>query len=182
MRPQEIRRPRVSRQEGRIPGREAPDPERRTMKTRATLLTLTALLVLLALPFAADAQQRGRQDPAAILSNPRLLARYLRLTPAQVETAKTLFEELKAAVEPLRQAQKPLREAFYDELEEASPNACDVGQAALALHDNRERIRAELAEFDQEFSAILTPEQLARYEALKEAARLLRGGGDGSDS
>jgi Spy/CpxP family protein refolding chaperone len=144
------------------------------MKTRTTVLLLA---VLFALPFAvvAEAQQR---DPAAILSNPRALARYLRLTPEQTTTTKALLQTLNATVQPLRETGKALREAFYAELEEANANACDVGQAALDLHANREAIQAARQTFDTAFSAILTPEQLARYEALKEAARLLRPGGD----
>jgi hypothetical protein len=148
------------------------------MKTRITFLVSAALVALLALPLAAQARQRSA---AEILSNPRLLARYLKLTPEQVTTAQTLYRELEATVKPLREAAKGLREAYYNELEEANPNACDVGAAAIALHENREKIKDALEVFDEELSAILTPEQLARYEALKEAARLLRGD-DGEDS
>ena len=143
------------------------------MKTRTTLLVLAAIL---ALPLAAAAQRpdKGR-DPREILTNPRLLARYLKLTPEQVKTTQTLLKELQAAVKPLREAQKDLYEAFYAGLEEANPSACDVGADAIALHENREKIKDAFEVFDQKFSAILTPEQLARYEALKEAARLLGG-------
>ncbi len=146
------------------------------MKTRTTLLVLAAVL---ALPLAAAAQRSDKaRDPREILTNPRLLARYLNLTPAQVATTQTLFKELQATVKPLREARKGLAEAFYAELEEASPSACDVGAAAIALHENGEKIKDALEVFDQKFSAILTPEQLARYEALKEAARLLGGRDD----
>jgi len=146
------------------------------MKTRTTLLVLAAVL---ALPLAAAAQQSDKaRDPREILTNPRLLARYLSLTPAQVATTQTLFKELQATVKPLREARKGLAEAFYAELEEASPSACDVGAAAIALHENGDKIKDALEVFDQKFSAILTPEQLAKYEALKEAARLLGGRDD----
>jgi Spy/CpxP family protein refolding chaperone len=147
------------------------------MQIRKLTLVLTAFLTLLALPLAAQAQP-GPRNPEDLLHNPRALARYLKLTPAQVEAAKKLQQELKAAVDPLREAQKDLREDLRTELEAASPNACEVGEAALALHANREQIRAEVEKFDTKFSALLTPEQLARYEALKEAARQLRGGDD----
>jgi Spy/CpxP family protein refolding chaperone len=150
------------------------------MKTRRTSLLLTAFLFLLALPMLAQppAGNRGPRDPESILRNPRALARYLQLTPAQVATAQKLFDELKATVEPLRKAQEGLREDLRDELEAASPNACSVGQSALALHANREKIEDAFEVFDTKFSAILTPEQLAKYEALKEAARALRGEDD----
>jgi len=150
------------------------------MKTRTSLLVLAAILVL---PLAAAAQRGGPpRDPREILTNPKLLARYLRLTPEQVTTTQTLFKNLQATVEPLRQAQKGLREAFYSKLEETNPSACDVGAAAIALHENQEKIKDAFADFDRRFSAILTPDQLAKYEALKDAARLLGGGDKEGDS
>ncbi|MFL6196406.1 MAG: Spy/CpxP family protein refolding chaperone [Thermoanaerobaculia bacterium] len=147
------------------------------MKTRRTSLLLTAFLALLALPLIAQppAGNRGPRDPESILHNPRALARYLKLTPDQVTATQKLFDELRATVEPLRKAQEGLRDDLRDELEAASPNACTVGQAALAVHANQERIKDAFEAFDTKFSALLTPEQLAKYEALKEAARALRG-------
>jgi Spy/CpxP family protein refolding chaperone len=147
------------------------------MKTRTTLLLLTSLVALLVLPLAAQSAEKAR-DPREILTNPRLLARYLQLTPAQVATTQTLFKELQATVKPLREVQKGLYEAFYRELEAASPSPCSVGAAAIALHENKEKIKDAFEVFDQKFSAILTPEQLAKYEALKDAARLLGGRDD----
>jgi Spy/CpxP family protein refolding chaperone len=145
------------------------------MTIRRSTLTLTALFALLVLPLAAEAA--GRQpprDPGAILRNPRALAIYLRLTPEQVTVAQRLAAELKAKETPLLQAEKQLAEAYRNLLEAANPNPCDVGQAALALRANREKIRAALEDFDTKFSAILTPDQLARYEALKAAAHFLQ--------
>lgn len=140
---------------------------------RKIALTVTALAAMLALPL--DAAARGPRNPAEILSNPRALARYLQLTPAQVTQQQQLVQALRADVEPLLQEQKTLREALRDELAAATPNACEVGAAAIAVQENREEIRAARQEFDQAFTAILTPEQRARYEALKE---LVRGGDD----
>lgn len=144
------------------------------MKNRATLFALTALVALLALPLAAGAQQSNQKgrDPREILTNPRLLARYLSLTPDQVKTEQELFKELKAKVDPLRQAQQGLRQTFYTDLNATSPNPCTVGQDALAIHQNEEAIKAAFQDFDTKFSAILTPEQLAKYQALKAAAGL----------
>jgi Spy/CpxP family protein refolding chaperone len=144
------------------------------MKNRAILLALTAVVALLVLPLAAGAQQANEKarNPRAILTNPRLLARYLKLTPDQVKTEQQLFQELKAKLDPLREARKTLRETFHNDLAESTPNPCTVGQDAIALHDNAEAIKAALQDFDTKFSAILTPEQLTRYQALKAAARL----------
>jgi Spy/CpxP family protein refolding chaperone len=131
---------------------------------RASLL----LAVLLALPLALQAQGGpGPRDPGEILHNPRALARYLRLTPDQVTATQKLAADLKAAVEPLRQQEKQLRAAFEAAVSAPNANPCDVGQAALAVHANSQKIRAALDDFDNKFSALLPPAQLARYEALK---------------
>jgi Spy/CpxP family protein refolding chaperone len=148
------------------------------MKTRKANLMLAFLVTLLALPFAAQAQRGGApRDADAILHNPRALARYLRLTPDQVAAAQRLQTELRADLEPLRANEKQLREALRAEVSATNPNACEVGQAFLAVRANEEAIQGAIQEYDRQFSALLTPEQLARYEALKEATRLL-GGGD----
>ena len=145
-------------------------------KTKILLLPILAL-VLLALPAMAqtDGNATARPDPNEILHNPRALARFLRLTPAQQETLKTLSQELEAKVKPIRDQQKALREQLEDQLDAASPNACTIGDTVLDIHENYEKIEAALKEFDTKFSAILTPEQKRRYEALKAAAKLLRG-------
>lgn len=130
---------------------------------RASLM----LAVLLALPLALQAQPPGPRDPGAILHNPRALARYLRLTPEQVTATQKLAADLKATVDPLRQQEKQLRDALETAINAASPSPCDVGQAALNLRANHEKVKAALDDFDKKFSALLTPEQLARYEALK---------------
>jgi Spy/CpxP family protein refolding chaperone len=146
------------------------------MNARKLTMLVTALFAFLLLPLAAEAQQ-GRQgrNPDAILRNPRALARYLRLTAEQAQTLNQLWRELQAGVESLREQGRQLHETLRDELQAEPANACEVGAAALAVKDNREAIRAELEEFDAKFSAILTPEQLARWEALKEASRLFGG-------
>ena len=146
------------------------------MRRQPLLLATAFAATLLWVPaLAAAAPARG---PAHILSTPRLLARYLRLTPEQVQQQRQLVQALRADVEPLREQRKALREDLRAALEGGSPDACAVGAIVVDLSELRGQIRGELEEFDDAFSAILIPEQLARYEALKEAVRLLRGGGD----
>jgi len=143
---------------------------------RAASLLVAVATVLLALPLAAQ-PPKGPRDPAEILHNPRLLARYLHLTPDQVTASQKLFTDLKAALDPLRQQEQTLRDAFEAAVSAANANPCDVGQAALAVHANQVKIKAALDDFDTKFSALLTPDQLARYEALKALVH-----GDGGDS
>ena len=138
---------------------------------RRNLCFATALAAVLLLPALAAAAPRGGFDPAAVLHNPRALARYLRLTPAQVEQQKALLAALKAEVEPLREQQKPLQESLREALQAGSPVACEVGALLVDIDALGDQVRAAHEEFDVAFSAILTAEQLARYEALKELAR-----------
>jgi Spy/CpxP family protein refolding chaperone len=146
-------------------------------RAASLLAAMTAIAaILLALPLTAQ-PPRGPRDPAEILHNPRLLARYLRLTPDQVTASQKLFTDLKATLDPLRQQEQTLRDAFQAAVAAPNANPCDVGQAALAVHANGVRIKAALDDFDQKFSALLTPDQLARYEALKALVH-----GDGGDS
>lgn len=136
------------------------------MKMRNATLALAAFLTLLVLPLAAQAQ-RGPANPADILTNPRALARYLRLTPDQVKTTQQLFADLRKAVEPLRQTGKTLHDALEAALAATPQVPCNVGDAAVAVYNNIQKIKDAYEDFDTKFSAILTPEQLARYEALK---------------
>jgi Spy/CpxP family protein refolding chaperone len=134
---------------------------------RKTLFAAAALAALL-LPAVAEAAQRP--DPRALLHNPRALARYLRLTAAQIEQQKVLVQELRAEVKPLRESLAPLQEDLAEALAAASPDACAVGALVVDVDEVRDDIRAAYEDYDEAFSAILTPEQLARYEALKELA------------
>lgn len=138
---------------------------------RRRLLAATALTALLAAPFVAQAAP-GRGNPGDILRNPRALARFLKLTPAQVETQKQLLADLRDTTKPLHDQLKPLHEQLRDQLDAAGPDACAVGATMVQIDGVRDQIREALEDFDESFSAILTPEQLAKYEALKDAARI----------
>ena len=130
------------------------------------------LFAFLALPLLASAAPGRGGNPADILTNPRALARYLKLTPAQIETTKQLFQELQATTRPLHEQQKALHDQLRTQLDAAGPDACAVGSTLLQIEGLRDQVRAAREDFDEAFSAILTPEQLAKWEALKDAARI----------
>lgn len=139
---------------------------------RRRLSVATALFAFLALPFLANAAPGRGGNPADILRNPRALARFLKLTPAQIETAKQLGQTLHNTTKPLYEQIEPLEEQRRSQLDEASPDACAVGNTVVQIDALRDQIRGAREDFDDAFSAILTPEQLAKYEALKDAARI----------
>lgn len=139
--------------------------------TRQRLSVAIALFTFLALPFLAEAAKRPG-NPGDVLRNPRALARYLKLTPAQIETTKQLVQTLHNTTKPLYQQIEPLEEQRRGQLDAVSPDACAVGATVVQIDGLRDQIREAREDFDEAFSAILTPEQLARYEALKDAAKI----------
>jgi Spy/CpxP family protein refolding chaperone len=144
---------------------------------RKKTLLAAALLTLLAVPFAAQAAQPGGQaarDPETILHNLRALSRYLGLTADQVAKTRTLQQQLQATVKPLHDSGKALREQYRAALEATPQNACSIGDLAIDIYENQEKVQDAVETFDTQFSALLTPAQLTKYEALKAAARLLR--------
>jgi Spy/CpxP family protein refolding chaperone len=140
--------------------------------TRRRLSVATALFAFLALPFLANAAPGRGGNPADILHNPRALARFLKLTPAQIETTRQLAQTLHNTTRPLYQQIEPLEDQLHGQLDAASPDACAVGGTVIQIAGLRDQIRGAREAFDDAFSAILTPEQLAKYEALKEAAHI----------
>jgi Spy/CpxP family protein refolding chaperone len=144
------------------------------MMKRRLLVTaaLVAVLALTAVPFLAEAAQPPKPNPADILHNPRALARYLKLTAAQIDTMKVLLDNLHATTKPLYDQIEPLEKTLKAQLDVASPDALTVGGTVVRLDALRDKIRDARDVFDAAFSAILTPEQLARYQALKDAARI----------
>lgn len=143
------------------------------MKRRLLAATaLIALIAVTAVPFLAEAARPPKPNPADILHNPRALARYLKLTAAQIDTMKGLLDDLHATTKPLYDQIEPLGTTLRAQLDVASPDALTVGGTVVKIDALRDKIRAAREDFDAAFSAILTPEQLARYEALKDAAKI----------
>jgi Spy/CpxP family protein refolding chaperone len=152
------------------------------MTKRLRIAAALMMVTLLAVPFlaapAAAAKGTHGANPADILRNARALAKYLKLTPAQIETTKGLLDDLHAATKPLYDQIEPLEAQRRAQLDAASPDACAVGATVVKIDALRDRIRDARQDFDDAFSAILTPAQLAKYEALKD---LLKPGDDGEE-
>lgn len=139
-------------------------------KKSLTFALAAALVTFLALPQSADAQQ-GNQPRKPRCNNLRAIARVLQLTPDQVTQSRAIYDDLRQTVEPLRAQISPLREALEDLLDAASPNACDVGQAVVDIDVIHDQIDAARAAARDDFEALLTPAQLARYETFQQNCR-----------
>lgn len=102
------------------------------------------------------------------------LAEYLSLTEAQKTAIEKLQEGLKAEMEPLREQQKQLHEQVREALDNDA-GAATVGALVIAQHEGREKIHDLMEEHAEQVKAQLTPAQVSRWNALKDAREARRG-------
>lgn len=133
---------------------------------RSILTALTAALVALAPPAMA-----APRNSVPNCGDFRAIARHLKLTPEQLTAAKTLAAALRATVGPLQLSMDPLREDLADLLEAANPNACDAGAIVVQIDGIHDQIREAREEYQEDFAALLTPAQLARYQEILARCR-----------
>ena len=126
-----------------------------------------ALGCLLLLPTVASAQQTR----APRCNNFRAIARALQLTQTQAQAAQTIYAELRTEIEPLHDQIAPLKDAVEVLLDADSPVVADVGQTVIDIDSIHDQIEAARAAADDEFEALLTAEQLARWETFQDSCR-----------
>ncbi|HBL26342.1 MAG TPA: hypothetical protein DD490_05855 [Acidobacteria bacterium] len=102
--------------------------------------------------------------------HPEALADSLDLSETQVTQVEKIHAKTRAALEPLLAEQKTLGEAVRAALDNGE-DAATVGAAVIAAHEHRQKIRALHEAADGEIEALLTAEQLTRWQALKAARR-----------
>lgn len=136
---------------------------------RLFVLGLVALAAVLSTaPVRAQEEEGDNKAIAQFLKNPQVLVRALRLTAAQTATLRTLATASRTAIRPIGNEIKDLSEQIRDGLNAANPDACAVGALLVTRHGKYEDVEVLLQDFDDDFSAILTPEQLLKYDALKD--------------
>jgi Spy/CpxP family protein refolding chaperone len=98
-------------------------------------------------------------------------ARFLDLTDEQIEAARAIFDAARDETAPVREAQRALHAELKALLDSASPDAAAVGELVLSLHANRQQVQAIHEAAFEDFKALLTAEQLAKLERLREVRR-----------
>jgi Spy/CpxP family protein refolding chaperone len=137
------------------------------MRSRRILRRLplaAALIATLAAALPAAAQAADRLPRC---HDRRAIAKYLGLSKDQATQWRAFTRELYETTEPLREQIEPLVNALQDLLAGAAPAPAEVGQVVVDIDALRDEIRAARAEFEADFTAILTPAQLLRWEALR---------------
>jgi Spy/CpxP family protein refolding chaperone len=102
-----------------------------------------------------------------------MVARYLELTPEQLEQWNQLLATLRQRVEPLRQQLVEAEGALQELLAQANPHPAAVGTLVLQIKQLRDAIAQAQEAYIQAFEALLTPEQLARLRLVRGAQRVM---------
>jgi len=92
----------------------------------------------------------------------------LGLSSAQTAFLEQLRQNLASEVAPLFVERRTYRGEIEAALETSSPDPAAIGRLVIADHGVAERIRAAHDRLETAFQALLTPEQLANYTALRE--------------
>lgn len=158
----------------------------KTLKLAAVALAVTVAVA--ALPLLAEGPRRGPGSTAEDGPGGRRLAKlalYLDLDDGQKAQAEQIFAAARAQAEPIRAANRDLAAQLRAALAADPPDPTAVGNLAVSIHQNRDRLRAIREAAQADFRVILTADQLLRLDALRDARRIFgrhhRGAG-GPDS
>jgi Spy/CpxP family protein refolding chaperone len=156
------------------------------MRKTPKVLAAVAMLSLLSLPLvaqsavfelSAQAAVPNFNDSDNLLHHPRLLAKYLGLTADQNTQFQALWKTLQTSVDTIRKARAPLCQQLRTDLNASTPDTTVVGTDSINLFENKQQIRAAHLTFDTAFTAILTPDQVTKYNNLKEITHIDNGPG-----
>lgn len=95
-------------------------------------------------------------------------AEELGLSAEQKAAAKQLHEELWAKAEPVMEQHHQQMEEIHTLLDAGNANATEIGQKVIAAHATRKQLEAIHEDGMERFSALLTEEQRAKLEELKD--------------
>ena len=156
---------------------QAASPISRGGAVRRAALAAAGLLAVAAIAVAAPPRGSARfGDGASGEGFPRhaerrveRLAEFLELSDSQLTSWESLRSQHRDAVQPLLEQMRTHRESLRSLMESDSPDATALGEEMLAGRELREDLETGQQDLESGFRALLTAEQLERYEAFREA-------------
>lgn len=139
------------------------------MNGKAVVAVVVAAGVLSGVALAQSDGKRGRRGSGA-----SGMVEYLGLTPEQRGQFQAMREEHRKEAEPLRAEGRELHDRLRAALEADKADATAVGQAALAVKEHRDKMKASSEAFRARMRAQLTPEQAQKFDAFEAARRFGR--------
>ncbi len=127
---------------------------------------LLGLMALLAGPALAQTDGTPVHTPGMHAGMLQKLTTKLNLTEEQQASAKQLAQDLKTKMQPIHAAQQQIHTQLKAALQAAEPDAATVGKLVIQMHQNRAQIKPIMQQYQQQFQALLTPEQLATYKQM----------------
>jgi len=141
------------------------------MKRLITLFCLLALAALAPMSAFAGGPHHGMAaaaDPATMAAHHfDHLAKALALTDDQKAAAKPLQDELQATVQPLFADLQQKHQAIHAALDSGA-DAATVGGLMIAAHATQQQVKAAHDKFSQSLAALLTPDQLKKFQTLQQ--------------
>lgn len=156
----------------------------RTVLGALALLTVLGVVAMSASPTPPWASARTERPyrgdladrAAGRFGHGERISRFLVLDSSQSEKVADLVARLRGEVSPLRDSRRALRVQLDAEMAAPKPDPERIGRLVLEMRSGRGGLRTALQRFDQDLSALLRPEQLARYQEWKlRHPRLLSG-------
>ena len=146
---------------------------------RTLTLFLGAVLMVSATAFAAGAGSHWKAagDPAQMAQHhAAFLAKALNLTADQQAAAAKLHADLAASAQPLRVQHRQQMQEIHTLLDNGSAGAAEIGQKMIDAHATGQQLKALHDDFKTKFSALLSPDQLAKFQQIQAAHPGMRHG------
>jgi periplasmic protein CpxP/Spy len=138
------------------------------MKRTLTLFLGAVLLVAGTAVFAAGAAGTGGHWKAGGMQHhAAFLAKALGLTADQQAAAKKLHEDLATSAEPLVTQHHQQMQEIHTLLDSGNADPAEIGQKMIDAHATGQKLKALHDDFKAKFSALLTPDQLAKLKQIE---------------
>jgi Spy/CpxP family protein refolding chaperone len=128
-------------------------------------ITMAAAVLAAGVGWASAQPQVGGQGKG----RGQRMADTLGLSEEQKATWASLHEQHKTEMAPLREEGRGLRNSLRSAIGAANPDPTAVGNAALAMKEYRNKMRAAEEAFHTHLASTLNDEQKAKFDALKAA-------------
>jgi len=98
---------------------------------------------------------------------------YLNLTDAQITSLKQLRTSEMDALKPIFQQIGPLRQTLFQEEQSSNPDASAISKTIQSIQALEQQMTPIRTNYQQQATALLTPDQVTKLAALQSAAALM---------
>jgi len=137
-------------------------------------MLLSALVLALAVPVAAQIQEPIDLTHPAMDASRHAVINFLKLDPVQVEAWDILWADHRVAEEPLRQQIADVQGLIEDLFASGVPDATELGLLVIERHDLGEALIDVHVIYVEDFQTLLDDEQSHRLREIRIAEKIQR--------